>query len=66
MLNASEMLAINAPEGKPRNVLRIRLPDRTVTADIADKTLRKAQAAIRDVGSDNLALVLQGRLVAAT
>jgi hypothetical protein len=44
--------------------LRIRLPDRTVTAEIATKSLRKAQTAIRDAGADNIALLLQGRLVA--
>jgi hypothetical protein len=63
VLNATELLAITAPDGEPRITLRIRLPDRTVTAGIAAKSLRKAQTAIRDVGADNIALVLQGRLV---
>jgi hypothetical protein len=40
--------------------MRIRLPQRTVAAEIAAKSLRKAQAAIRDAGG---ALVLQGRLI---
>jgi hypothetical protein len=64
ILNATELLAIAAPEGKPRITLRIRLPDRTVTAEIASKSLRKAQTAIREAGADSIALVLQGRLVA--
>jgi hypothetical protein len=38
-----------APEG-PRVTLRIRLPDRTITAEIASKSLRKAQTAIREAG----------------
>jgi hypothetical protein len=63
-LDAAELLAITAPEGKPRITLRIRLPDRTVTAEIAAKSLRKAQTAIRDAGKDNIVLVLQGHLVA--
>lgn len=63
-LDATELLAIAAPEGKPRITLRIRLPDRTVTAEIASKSLRKAQTAIREAGADSIALVLQGRLVA--
>ena len=63
-LNANELLAVPAPEGKPRITLRIRLPDHTVIADIAAKSLRKAQAAIRDAGADNIVLVLQGRLIA--
>jgi hypothetical protein len=33
---------------KARISLRIRLPERTLTADIAAKSLRKAQTAIRD------------------
>jgi hypothetical protein len=63
-LNAAELNTIAAPEGRPRVSLCIRLPDRTITAEIAAKSLRKAQTAIRDVGADNLALVLQGRLIA--
>ena len=63
-LNSNELLAVPAPEGKPRITLRIRLPDHTVIADIAAKSLRKAQAAIRDAGADNIVLVLQGRLIA--
>jgi hypothetical protein len=64
VLNAAELLAIAAPNGKPRVTLRIRLPDRALTAEIATKSLRKAQAAIRQTGADNIALVLQGHLVA--
>jgi hypothetical protein len=63
-LNAAELLAITASKGKPRITLRIRLPDRTITAEIAAKSLRKAQTAIREAGADNIALVLQGHLVA--
>jgi hypothetical protein len=44
--------------------LRIRLPDRAVTAEIATKSLRKGQTAIRETGADNIARVLQGHLVA--
>ena len=64
ILNAAELLAINAPDGKPRITLRIRLPERTMTAEVAAKSLRKAQTAIRETGADNIALVLQGRLIA--
>jgi hypothetical protein len=37
-----------------------------VTAEIASKSLRKIQTAIREAGADNIALVLQGRLATAT
>jgi hypothetical protein len=63
VLNASELRAITAPMDQ-RAVLHIKLPKRTITADIASKSLRKAQSAIRDADADNLALVLQGHLVA--
>ena len=63
-LNATELLAINPTDGKPRVSLRIRLPDRIVTAEIASKSLRKAQTAIHDAEADSIALVLQGRLIA--
>jgi hypothetical protein len=64
-LNAAELNAITAPEGKPRVTLRVRLPDRALTAEIAAKSLRKAQTAIRDIGADNITLVLHGQLVAS-
>ena len=64
VLNATELLAVPAPEGKPRITLRIRLPDRTITAEIAAKSLRKAQNAMREAGADGIVTVLQGHLVA--
>jgi len=64
VLNATELLAVPAPEGKPRITLRIRLPDRTITAEIAAKSLLKAQTAIRETAADSIAPVLQGHLVA--
>ena len=64
ILNTDELNAVSPPNGKPRITLRIRLPDRTLTAEIASKSLRKAQTAIRDVGADNIVLLLQGHLIA--
>jgi hypothetical protein len=34
VLNAAELAAIPVPQGKPRAVLRIKLPERLLTADI--------------------------------
>jgi hypothetical protein len=46
-------------------ILRILLPDRKLSADIAAKSLRKAQAAIREAGADAVALVLvEGDVIA--
>jgi hypothetical protein len=64
VLNAADLLAVPAPEGKPRVSLRIALPSRTVIADIAAKSLRKIQTAIREAGADNIAVILQGHLIA--
>jgi len=57
-------LSISPPERKPRVRLRIRLPDHTLTAEIAAKSLRKAQKAIREASANNIVLVLEGRLIA--
>jgi hypothetical protein len=56
VLNAAELNAIKSPKAKPRVTLRIRLADRTLTAEIAAKSLRKAQVTIREAGTDNIAL----------
>jgi hypothetical protein len=63
VLNADQLLAVPAPDGQPRVRLRIRLPDRKLSTDIAAKSLRKAQTAIREAGADAIALVLRGCLV---
>jgi hypothetical protein len=64
VLNPPELLAVAAPEGMPRINLKVNLPDRIVTADLAAKSVRKAQTAIREAGANNIALVLQGHLIA--
>lgn len=62
-LEAGELLAVAAPHGgRARVPLRISLQGRVVTADVAAKSVRKAQAAIRQRGADGVALLLQGRL----
>jgi hypothetical protein len=65
VLNAAELSTVSAPQDQQRITLRIRLADRTITAEIAAKSLRKAQNAIREAGADAIVLMLQGRLVAA-
>ena len=64
VLKGEELLAVPAPEGKPRVTLRIKLPDRVLNVDVAAKSVRKVQAAIRELGAENVACLLQGNLVA--
>jgi hypothetical protein len=64
VLKGEELLTIPAPEGQPRVTLRVKLPDRTISADIATKSLRRAQTAIRELGADGVAVNLQGVLQA--
>ena len=63
-LDAAELLAIQAPENRPRAVLHIRLPGRVLIAEVTSKSLRRAQATIREAGTDKVAVTLQGSLAA--
>jgi hypothetical protein len=64
VLRPNELLTVPAPEGQARVTLIVAFPDRTVKADIGTKSLRRAQTAIREAGADNVAIILQGTLVA--
>jgi hypothetical protein len=63
VLDAAELNALAAPVGASRLDLKVNLPDRSLVASIATKSLRKAQATIAEHGAGNIALVLQGHLV---
>jgi hypothetical protein len=63
VLDPSEVAQIVAPDGKPRTVIAIRLPDRRVSADLNAKSVRKAVAAISEYGPDGVAVIIQGKLV---
>jgi hypothetical protein len=60
-LIALRAIADNAPS---RTELTVAVGGRTVTADIATKSLRKATKALADNGADNVTVILQGVLVA--
>jgi hypothetical protein len=45
-----EVAQIVTPDGKPRIVIDIRLPDRRVSADLNTKSVRKAVATISEHG----------------
>jgi hypothetical protein len=64
-LDPAEVVAIAAPESGPnRTVLTVRFPDRAVSVDLSAKSVRRAQAAIREHGTDGVAVLIQGKLVA--
>ena len=65
VLDAVSLLAISAPENGPaRTVLNIWLSDRSVAADLASKSVRKAIAAVQEYGPDGCAAIIQGKLIA--
>ena len=59
-----EVLALTAPDGKPRCIVSIQVAGRTLTADLNAKSVRKAIATIREAGVDAVACILQGKLEA--
>ena len=60
-LDAKELVD---PGGAARVSLQISVAGgRTVTADVASKSVRKCRAVIAEHGADNVALVLQGKLM---
>jgi hypothetical protein len=63
VLDPAEVAQLTAPDGRPRVVLAIRLPDRRVTADLNAKSVRKAVATISEHGPDGVAVIIQGKLV---
>jgi hypothetical protein len=56
----------NVPNGQPRITLRIRVADRTLSADVNAKSLRRCIAAIGAAEPGGVAVVLQGTLNAET
>ena len=63
VLAPAEVLSLSAPDGKPRCIVRVNVAgDRTITADLNAKSVRKTIATIRDAGPENVACILQGKL----
>jgi len=65
VLDASAVAGIKVPDGTPKVTLRISLPDRTITAPVNSKSLRKVLATIAANGPENVAVVLSGKLEGA-
>jgi hypothetical protein len=66
VLDSVEVTQLVAPDGQPRVVVEIQLPDRRVTADVAAKSVRRALATIAEHGPDVVAVIIQGKLVGDT
>ena len=64
--NSVEVTQLVAPDGTPRVVVEIQLPDRRVTADVATKSVRRALATIAEHGPDGVSVIVQGKLVGDT
>ena len=63
LLEPAELEGLALVDGHPRVQLNIRTADgRTVTADVAAKAVRKAQAVIAEHGVAGIAALLQGKL----
>jgi hypothetical protein len=63
LLDPAEIESLSLVEGRSRVELNIRTADgRIVSADIAAKAVRKAQAVITEHGTDGVAALLQGKL----
>jgi hypothetical protein len=66
VLDPAEVAQLVAPDGKPRVVIDIRLPDRRVSVDLNAKSVRKAVATIGEHGPDGIAVIIQGKLLGDT
>ena len=62
LLDPAEIEGLALADGTPRVQLRILVDGRAVTADVAAKAVRKAQAVIAEHGTAGVATLLQGKL----
>ena len=64
VLDPAAVAAFRVPNGDIRTTITINVAGRTVTADLASKSIRKGAATIGEHGADAVAVVLQGKLQA--
>lgn len=63
VLDTVAVAALEIPaSGEGRVTIKINVDDRTVTAELNSKSLRKAQSTITEFAPDNVAVFVQGRL----
>jgi hypothetical protein len=63
ILPPEALLGLEVPDGQPRIVLTIVAGDSRYRVDLAAKSARRAIAAVREHGSENVATIIQGKLV---
>jgi hypothetical protein len=64
VLNPSDLVGTRVPDGASRFAMTVQLPDRTIHVDLNVKSLRKAVATVNSAGAANVAVILQGKLLA--
>jgi len=62
LLNPTEILALRVPFDQQRVTLRVKVEGRELHADVAAKSVRKAIATIRELGSDGCVVMIVGKL----
>jgi hypothetical protein len=62
VLDPAALSGLEVPNGMAKVALRIKLPSRTVKAEVNAKSLRRCVAAIDAAGPDGVAVVLQDKL----
>jgi hypothetical protein len=66
MIDAAPFVKLGVPpdDSPPRTILTVAVGGRTITADLATKSVRKAVKTLLERGEQNVALILQGALAA--
>jgi hypothetical protein len=68
VLNAEELVAIDVPHGEPRLKLTVRIPGQkgvgsAILVGLNAKSARRSIASIRELGPNNVAAFVQGKMV---
>ena len=66
VLDPATLAVAIVPDGVARTTLRVTVDKRMVSASVNSKSLRRAIATIGETGPENVALILQGKLVGET
>jgi hypothetical protein len=62
VVEAADIATVPVPDGQPRVMLRVAAGGCVVMADVSAKSVRRAIAAVREHGADNVVALVQGKL----